>query len=305
MHIGEPVRPSDDEPGEVALRERMAAALDGLLSALRLEPRGQDRFSVPAEPGRFVRMFGGQLVAQAVVAATETVPDAQVRSLHACFVAAGSPDVPVEVVVDRVRDGRSLSTRRVTVEQGERALLVALLSFDRSEGGTRHAAAAPLAPAPRDVPRLQHWVPGSPSATELHAANWVDRPPPVELRIDEPPCFLGGAPGTEDRSHWMRLPHPVGDDPTLHAALLAYASDYLLLDMALRSHPTPELVDPASIVSLDHAVWLHRRPRFDRWHLHTQSPVALAGERGLVRGVIHDEDGHHVATVVQDTLIRS
>ena len=305
MHTGEAVRPDDDDPAEVALRARMAEALEGLLGALRLEPRGEDRFTVAAEPGRFVRMFGGQLVAQAVVASSSTVPDKRVRSLHAYFVAAGSPDVPVEIAVERVRDGRAVSTRHVTVSQGDRPLLVALASFDAADADEPFAAPAPLAPAPHDVPRLQHWVPGSPSAREQHAANWIDRPPPVDLRVDEPPCFLGGPARTEDRSHWMRVPERLDDDPVLHAALLAYASDYLLLDMALRSHPAPETVAPPSIVSLDHAVWFHLPARFDRWHLHTQSPIALAGDRGLVRGVIHDEDGAHVATVVQDTLIRS
>lgn len=102
----------------------------------------------------------------------------------------------------------------------------------------------------------------------------------------------------------MRLPRPVGEDPTLHAALLTYASDYFLLDMAFRSGPEP--YDGASVVgySLDHSLWLHRPVRFDQWHLHTQELVALTGHRGLVRGSIHDADGHLVATVAQEVLVR-
>ena len=134
--------------------------------------------------------------------------------------------------------------------------------------------------------------------------TWVDRPPPLDLRISEAPNFMGGPAVHGTRSHWMRLPRDVGDEPVLHAALLAYASDYLLLDMAFRSHPEP--VEPGQIMgfSLDHAIWFHRPVRFERWHLHTQETMAISGHRGLVRGTIHDPDGHAVATVMQEVLVR-
>jgi acyl-CoA thioesterase-2 len=102
----------------------------------------------------------------------------------------------------------------------------------------------------------------------------------------------------------MRLPRAVGDDPVLHAALLAYASDYLLLDMAFRSHPEGGASTQFTGFSLDHALWFHRPVRFDRWHLHTQETLAISGHRGLVRGAVHDTDGHLVATAVQEVLIR-
>ena len=136
------------------------------------------------------------------------------------------------------------------------------------------------------------------------AHGWVEQSPPLDLRIGEPPMFLGGTPAEGTRSHWMRLPRHVGADPLLHAALLAYASDYLLLDMAARSHP--ERYAPATFTStsLDHAIWLHCPVRFDRWHLYTQETVAFSGHRGLVRGTIHDSHQRLVATVMQEVLVR-
>lgn len=289
---------------DAQLDDAVLAALDVLLHALELEPLGNDRFVVAGEPDRFTRVFGGQTVAQAMVAANATVVDKEIHSLHAYFVEAGVPEQPLELAVDRVRDGRSISTRRVTVSQDARPLLVAMASFHANTDGPEIASAPPPVPGPEHVPRLQDWVPGVPPELRLESRTWVDQPPPVELRIGEPPTFLGGAAGTGIRSHWMRLPRDVGDDPRLHAALLAYASDYLLLDMAFRSQPPPFTPKASTGISLDHTIWLHRPVRFDAWHLHTQETIAISGHRGLVRGAIHDADGHLVATAMQDCLVR-
>jgi acyl-CoA thioesterase-2 len=137
-----------------------------------------------------------------------------------------------------------------------------------------------------------------------HSRTWVDHPPPLDLRIGEAPTFLGGSSADGTRSHWMRLPRDVGDDPLLHTALLAYASDYLLLDMAFRSYPDRAVPMAFNGFSLDHTMWFHRPVRFDRWHLHTQETVALSGHRALIRGAIHGEDGQLVASVMQAVLVR-
>jgi acyl-CoA thioesterase-2 len=121
--------------------------------------------------------------------------------------------------------------------------------------------------------------------------------------VGEAPTFLGGPAAESARSHWMRLPRGVGDDPLLHAALLAYASDYLLLDMAFRSYPEPPAPTRLTGSSLDHSLWFHRPVRFDRWHLHTQETLAVSGHRGLVQGAIHDADGHLVANAMQEVLV--
>lgn len=289
---------------DTALDAAIARTLDGLLHALELDAAGDDRFLVRGEPGRFDRVFGGQLVAQALVAAGATVEAKDAHSVHAYFVEAGAPEETLELAVERVRDGRSISTRRVTVSQGERPLLVAIASFHANVTAPEVADPPPVVASPDAMPRLQQWVLDTPPEDRRRSMTWIEQPPPLELRIGEAPTFMGGPAGGGARSHWMRVPRDVGDDPLVHAALLAYASDYLLLDMAFRSHP--ERVAPNAIMgfSLDHSVWFHRPARFDRWHLHTQETIAIGGHRGLVRGAIHDADGPLVATVMQEVLVR-
>jgi acyl-CoA thioesterase-2 len=287
-----------------SLDQAILRSLEGLLRALELEPIGGDRYRVVSEPGRFNRIFGGQVVAQALLAAGATVGDKDPQSLHAYFVEAGVTEQPLEVVVERVRDGRSVSMRRVTVLQGERPLLIAIASFHTNPTTPELADPPPAVPGPDQLPRLQDWVPDAPPGLRVQADTWVELPPPLDLRIGEAPTFLGGAPAPGTRSHWMRLPRDVGTDPQLHAALLAYASDYLLLDMAFRSYPAGLAPTAFNGFSIDHALWFHRPVRFDHWHLYTQETVALTGHRSLIRGAIHDADGHLVASAAQEVLVR-
>ncbi len=292
------------DAGEGALARATLSALDGLLLALTLEPMGGDRFRAPGETDRFDRVFGGQLVAQALLAASATVVGQAPDSLHAYFVEGGVPGLPVDVIVDRVRDGRSISTRRATVMQGKRQLLVAILSFHAGSGEPELAETAPSDRGPVGLPLLQEWVRDLSPEQRLYGLSWIEQPPPLELRMDEPPNFMGGPSAQGPRTHWMRLPRPVGDDPLLHAALLAYASDYLLLDMILRAYPDRAALTSFSSFSLDHSLWFHRPVRLDRWHRHTQETQAISGHRGLVRGAIHDADGRLVATAMQEGLVR-
>lgn len=295
----------DSEEREARLARDIQHGLDRLLEALTLEPLGGDRFRAPSEPGRFAdRIFGGQSLGQALRAAGLTAGGRPAHSLHAVFVEAGRAAQPVEITVERVRDGGSLSTRRVAVEQGERHLLTALVSFHDGPDAPELGRPAPEAPAPDSLPRLQSWVWALPPESRGLEQRWVDQPPPLELRIGEPPRFLRGPVADGPRWHWLRLPRDVGDEPALHQALLAYASDYLLLDMALRARPEPPGEERVAAYSLDHALWLHRPVRLDRWHLYTQELQALTGHRGLVRGALHDADGHLVATAMQEVVVR-
>jgi acyl-CoA thioesterase-2 len=290
--------------GDGSLARATESALDSLLVALALEPMGGDRFRAPGEANRFDRVFGGQVVAQALLAASATVVGKDPDSLHAYFVEAGIPGQPVDVLVDRVRDGRSVSTRRVTVMQGKRQLLVAILSFHDGAPEPGLSATAPSGPGPGGLPLLQEWVSDLSPEQRLVGLSWIEQPPPLEIRIGEPPNFMGG-PATQGlRTHWMRLPRDVGDDPLLHAALLAYASDYLLLDMVLRAYPDRAALTSSACFSLDHSLWFHRPVRLDRWHSHTQETQAISGLRGLVRGMIRDADGRLVASAMQEGLLR-
>ncbi len=285
------------------LDDAIRNAHNDLLHALRLEPMGDDRFRAGCETGRFDRIFGGQLLAQALVAAGATVTDQEPDSLHAYFTGAGSVDQPVELSVARVREGRSLSVRRVEITQEGRPLLAAIASFHSNPSGPELVTSPPSGPGPEEVPLLQDWAAAAPSSLEPTARVWIDRPPPLELRLGEAPFFMGGASRPGTRSHWMRL---VGEvrDTSLHPALLAYASDYFLLDMAFRSFP--EAVTPARLTGLtvDHAIWIHRPVDFGKWHVHTQETLAFSGQRGLVRGSIHDQTGRLVASAAQEVLVR-
>jgi acyl-CoA thioesterase-2 len=283
---------------------RVATALDALLGALELERLADDRFRASPDALRpLERVYGGQLLAQALVAAGSTVSGKAPRSLHAAFVRAGTPGRSLELTVDRVRDGRTMSTRQTTVLEDGKPLLTAIASFHYGDTEPGVAAPAPPAPPPDEVPLLQHWAAQLPAELRHHGRHWIEQPPPVEMRIGEPPSFLGRPSASPVRSHWMRVPRDVGDDPLLHAALLAYASDFLLMDMVFRAHPGAGGPGLSNGLSLDHAMWFHRPVRFDRWHLYTQEALAVAGDRGLARGAIHDADGRLVATTVQEVLV--
>ena len=277
------------------------ASLDDLLGALTLLSVGEDQFIVaPATPGTPGRIFGGLLLAQAVIGAAATVEGKDIHSLHATFVRAGNPGTPRVVAVTRVRDGRSIVTRQVAVLEEDDPLLVAIASFATDSPQPDLAEPAPDAAAPEEMPLLQEWAAAVPAGRQ-----WIDRPPAVEIRLPESLSFLTGATATTTRSHWMRLPRNVGDDNTLNAALLAYASDFFLMDMIFRMHPDELGPGRANGFSLDHAIWFHRPVRFDDWHLHTQEAVALVGDRGLAQGAIHDAAGRRVASVAQEVLLRT
>jgi acyl-CoA thioesterase-2 len=286
------------------MEKAVLGALDYLEHALQLEPQGDNRFRANNEASRFGRVFGGQLLAQAVLAATETVSDHLPQSLHAYFVQSGDSNTPLDIDVERVRDGRSMATRQINVAQGGRNILTAIASFHTNPLQPELPQPQLRMPPPEELPLLQHWAQYTPPEMSRNATTWIDVPPPLEMRIAEPPTFLGGAQAIGPRSHWMRLPRDIGDRPAVHTAMLAYASDYLLLDMAFRGHPHPVGYGSFAGLSLDHAIWFHRPVRFDEWHLHTQETVCLTGHRAMVRGMIRDAAGNMVASTAQEVLVR-
>ena len=298
---------ADDLTGPLrgtSLEKKVLRALDTLEQALHLEPLGANSFQASNEADRFGRIFGGQLLAQALYAASTTVDQHTPHSLHAYFLQTGDSSRPVEIEVERVRDGRSMATRQVGVAQGDRTLLTALASF-HSNPTEPELSPEPLdVPPPEEMPLLQHWVQHVPQAMNRNAQTWIGAPPALEMRIAEPTTFFGGRQTSGPRSHWMRLPRNVADSPELHTALLAYASDYLMLDMGLRNHPDPADYTSIAAVSLDHAIWLHRPIDFHEWHLYTQETAAISGHRAMVRGVIRDAAGYTVASTAQEVLVR-
>ncbi len=290
---------------DTAIDAAILGSLDDLLRSLEMERVGTDRYRVNSDVARmFDRVYGGQLLAQALIGAGTSVDGKAAHSLHAAFVKGGIPGRPVEVVVKRVRDGRTMATREVSVLQDGDTLLVGFASFHDNSDWPDVTPVAPDAKRPEDTLRLQEWVRRLPPELGDSGRHWIDRPPPLDLRLSEPLTFLGGASSSAARSHWMRPPRPVGGSDLLHAALLAYASDFFLMDMVFRAHPAEMGPGRANGFSVDHAIWFHRPPRFDGWHLHTQEAVAVVGDRGLARGAIHDQGGRLVASVMQEILVR-
>lgn len=247
------------------------------------------------------RVFGGQVLAQALVAAQRTVEGALSHSMHAYFILPGDPSVPIIYEVERVRDGRSFTTRRVVAVQHGRPIFITSVSFHRDEPGLDHQMALPEGvPPPEEVPAVTDM-----SAAELEALPsgerdyWL-RSRPVDIR----PVGLG-LPRSEPRRYvWFRAYDTLPEDQALHRAMLAYASDMSLLEAAAVVHGTSVLAGSIQAASLDHALWFHRPVRTDDWLLYAQDSPSTSGARGLARGLIYDRGGRLVASVAQEGLIR-
>jgi acyl-CoA thioesterase-2 len=272
----------------------------GLLDLERIEA---DLFRGRQPAVSLQRVFGGQVAAQALVAAARTVPaDRPVHSLHAYFLRPGDPSVPILYEVDRIRDGRSFTTRRVVGVQHGKAIFNLQASFSVAEEGLEHADAAPDVPGPQGLPTVQEQL--APIADEV--PSWFLRDRGIEMRyVGEPPLLARrrGEPGTQTRL-WMRASGDLPDDPVLHVCLVAYASDISLLETSVRAHGLSWGTGDVQGASLDHAMWFHRPFRADRWWLYDQQSPWTGSGRGLSRGTIWTEDGALVASVVQEGLVR-
>jgi len=256
------------------------------VTLMTLEPHGPDVFVGICEPVVWERVYGGQVVAQALRAAAHTVEvDHQVHSIHAYFVRAGTVAEPIRFEVDRIRNGRSFSTRRVVARQSGGAICTLEASFQRHEDEA-------------DV--VLHRSPaGIPGVAELSSRNWGPLLDRRGFRVGD-----GEGPGA-----WLRVVADLGDDPVLQACALAYASDDMPTEAAIAAHPLaaddePENYETFMAATLDHTVWFHRPLRADRWHVHTVQSQGLTGGRGLALGRVYDGTGLHVATVAQEVVVR-
>jgi acyl-CoA thioesterase-2 len=282
----------------------MGKALGALLDLLDLEQIEVNIFRGRSPDERRQRVFGGQVAGQALVAAGRTVPaDRPVHSLHAYFIRPGDPAVPLVYLVDRVRDGRSFTTRRVSAVQHGETIFTLSASFHHAEPGPEHADPMPDVPPPEAVERRQDKM-----ARVLGEASipWQDGPidlrsiGPLHVEAQRDPSLR-----TTTNLVWLRVDGELPDDPLLHVCLMTYASDMTLLDSLLLGHGLSWWDGQTSGASLDHAMWFHRPFRADRWLLYAQdSPVAY-GARGLARGEVFTEQGELVVSVVQEGLIRT
>jgi len=284
----------------------LASSFERLCAILDLEPLGADRFRGENEPDRFGRLFGGQVVAQALMAAARTVEGRLPHSLHAYFLTTGKHEVPVEYEVHRVRDGRAFATRRVLALQDGEPILSLATSFQREEPGDEHQQPMPQVPPPEGLRSAHEQIRDALAGRDPGAGQggrvWLEQPPPVDWRPVRAPSFLLSRPSDPQQEIWFRFPPVASDDPLLHRVLLAYASDLSLLDVIARTHGLPP--GRAMLASLDHALWFQRSVRADQWLLYLQESPSAAGARGLARGTIYTRDGQLVMSVAQEGLMR-
>ena len=283
----------------------MSFSAADLIDLLDLEPiehniyRGQNR-DIGAG-----RIYGGQVLAQALVAAARTVPeDRPIHSMHGYFILAGDLAVPVVYFVDRLRDGGSFTTRRVTAIQHGNAIFNLAASFHRHEEGLQHQEAMPEAPDPDSLTSELEVIRARREKIPEPLRDTLTQDRPLDIRpVDDPDPFV-----TDERPprrcFWVRATAELGDDPLHHQAVLAYASDYGLLVTSLRPHGMSFRDPRLMVASLDHSIWFHRPFRADDWLLYSvDSPVASGG-RGFARGTYFSREGDVVASVAQEGLIR-
>jgi acyl-CoA thioesterase II len=283
----------------------MSYTLHNLLDLLDLEPLEQDLYRGQNRDIGSGRVYGGQVLAQALIAAGRTVePDRIAHSLHGYFILPGDLTAPIVYFVDRLRDGKSFSTRRVTAIQHGKAIFNLSASFHREEEGPEHQGTIPDLPPPEEVPReidlirmIADRIP-----EPLRAIYTQERP--IEFRPIEPVDPFHPRAAEPLKHAWLKAAGQMPADLLQHQAVLAYASDYGLLGAALLPHALSFRQPHVQAATLDHAMWFHRRIPVDEWLLYSMESPSAAGARGFTRGSIFTRDGVLVASVAQEGLVR-
>lgn len=285
--------------------EKTTAAVDRLTHLLDLEELDDNLFrSVQQEEG-WKRVYGGQVLGQALTAATRTVePDRRAHSLHAYFILAGDPKAPIIYQVERARDGRSFSTRRVVAIQHGRPIFNLSCSFQVVEAGFEHQADLPDVPPPEALVSDHQLLSAAQAMIPPGLREFMLRPRAVEFRPVEPYSMFSPGKHPPRQSAWFKVLRPLPDDPGLHRCFLAYISDTMLVGTAALPHPVSFLDPRFQVASLDHAMWFHEDFRVDDWLLYAMDSPKSANARGLARGLIFTRSGRLVATVIQEGLIR-
>jgi len=273
----------------------MSEPQNELLEILNLEQIELDLYRglTPARQGQ--RIYGGQVVAQALTAAYRTIEGRLCHSMHAYFIRPGDPSIPILFQVDQARDGGSFSVRRVTAIQNGKQIFNLAASFQVPEDGFEHQDQAPVVTPPEDLLNEE----------QLREADGIpprDRDWPVEVRPVNPQRRGRTEPLEPSYDVWFKARQSVGTDVAVNQCALAYGSDMSLLDASLRPHPVPD--GELQVASLDYALWFHRPSDFSDWHLYVQDSPSASGGRGFNRGSIFDRQGRLVASATQEALIR-
>lgn len=278
----------------------MSASLDFLVDLLDLEPIEVNIFRGTQPNEERQRVFGGQVAAQALVAAGRTVEHGRVHSLHSYFLRPGDPTVPILYEVDRIRDGRSFTTRRVVAIQHGRAIFNLETSFHDLEEGIEHQVPMPEVPEPDSLPTLFERL--QPYKEEM--VDWFERPHPIDQRhIGDLPWHREGA-GEANQQLWIRADGALPEDPLLHACVATYASDMSMLDTVLMPHEVRWHDVDFMGATLDHCMWFHRPFRADEWMLFAMDSPAAGGGRGFARGFLYDRAGRLCVSLAQEGLTR-
>ncbi|MTI18437.1 acyl-CoA thioesterase II [Rhodobacteraceae bacterium RKSG542] len=283
----------------------MTNAVSQLLDILDLEPLEQNLYRGQSPKSGWQRVFGGQVIGQALMAASRTVPNGrQVHSLHGYFMRPGDPSIPIIYEVERIRDGASFATRRVVAVQHGKAIFSMSASYQVMEEGLSHQIDMPDVPMPEDlVPEEELKAKFMEYAPEAVKRYW-QRKRPVELRPVDFTHFVSRKKLPPYQHVWIRATDALPDDPLIHQCILAYASDMTLLDTSLFNHGRQVFNPDLQAASLDHSMWFHRPFRADEWLLYTQDSPSASGARGFTRGSIYTREGVLVASAAQEGLIR-
>jgi acyl-CoA thioesterase-2 len=285
----------------------MPSAVQDLLALLDLEPLEVNLFRGLSPQSGWQRVFGGQVIGQALVAACRTVKDPHEtppHSLHSYFLLGGDPNVPIIYQVDRIRDGKSFTTRRVVAIQHGHAIFFMSVSFQRIEPGLSHQFTMPKVAAPEELLSDSELRKTMLRQMAAPVRAYFERERPIELRPVEFDRYLGKK-HPEGKFHlWIRTSSPLPDEPAIHQCVLAYASDMAVLDAAMIPHGRTLFEKSMMAASLDHAMWFHRPFRADDWLLYAQDSPSSSAARGFARGLIFSRDGTLIASVAQEGLIR-
>jgi len=282
----------------------MSAVMQELLQLLDLEPIEINLFRGQSINLFGKNVFGGQVLGQALMAAGRTVDDRLAHSLHAYFLRPGDATTPIVYSVERVRDGKSFTTRTVKAIQHGEIIFTMMASFSIAEDGLDHQMPMPTVPAPEELKselELRRMV--APFVPEKMRAM-MERDRPIELRPIDPINPFALTPQPPHRAHWMRSQMALPDDPFLHQCLLAFASDFALMGTAMLPHAVHFMQPSMQCASIDHAMWFHRPVRMDEWLLYSMDAPSASSAKGINRGLIYDRNGVLIASTAQEGLMR-
>ena len=279
--------------------------LNQIIKTLDLEEIELNHYLATSPNEGWQRVYGGQVIGQALVAASRTVsPNRSAHSLHGYFLRAGDTTIPILYKVDRIRDGKSFTTRRVVAVQRGQAIFTMSISFQVDEGGLSHQFDMPKVPAPDSLPAEDELRREQAKSWPKEFQESFSGSSAIQVKPVDPVDLLNPEPAQAMQRCWMRCGEALPDDPRIHQCVLAYLSDWSLLDTASRPHAVSFMQDNVQVASLDHAMWFHRPFRADEWLLYDQDSPSASGARGFNRGLVYNQAGELVASTTQEGLLR-